>query len=116
MLVRAQGKEIQTQALDAFQVDPMLTRVYMLIDGKRTQQEIADALREYGRPGEKAMLVSRKLDRLYRELHLVELVDQPGKGKVYTKARVDRILGISRQLAKLSGTAGNGERAKPAGG
>jgi hypothetical protein len=116
VLVRAQGKEILAQALAAFDADDMLAEVYLQVDGVRTQQDIAAVLQVQGRPGSKAMLVSRKLDRLYTELDLIALVDHTGKGNVYKKAGVDRILGITRQLEKRRANKGKRERTQPAGG
>jgi len=115
VLVRALGKEILTQSLAEFRADNVLTRVYLLVDGNRTQQDIGAALQEQGVSGDKST-VSRRLDRLYKELNLIALVDQDGKGKVYRKAGVDRILGISRQLHKLRDNGGKRERLEPAGG
>jgi DNA invertase Pin-like site-specific DNA recombinase len=116
VLVRAQGKEILAQALAAFDADDMLAEVYLQVDSVRTQQDIAAVLQVQGRPGSKAMLVSRKLDRLYTELDLIALVDHTGKGNVYKKAGVDRILGITRQLEKRRANKGKRERTQPAGG
>jgi hypothetical protein len=103
VLVRAERKEILPEILDAFARDGLLARIYQLIDGKRTQQQIGTALRSQGLHGDKAAMVSRRLDRLYRDLHLVELVDHGGKGKVYKKNGLDRILGVTRQLERQRG-------------
>lgn len=100
VLVRAQAKEILAQALAAFKKDDLLARVYLLVDGKRTQQDIGAALKEQGLPGDKAAIVSRKLERLNNDLQLVVLVERDGKGKVYRKTREDRLLGITRALEK----------------
>ena len=118
VLVRAQGREILAQALAAFDADPMMTEVYLLVDGVRTQHEIAVALKDYGRPGNKEALVSRRLEKLYRDLDLIALVDQPGKGNIYRKAGVDRILGITRQLLKkrADGAKAKSEGTQPEGG
>lgn len=117
VLVRAQAKEILAQALAAFLRDDLLARVYLLVDGNRTQQEIGAAMQEQGLPGDKAAIVSRELDVLNNALQLVVQVDQAGKGKVYRKTREDRLLGITRQLEKQRASRAKvkGEGPQPAG-
>jgi hypothetical protein len=100
VLVRAERNQILPDIMTAFEKDPLLMQIYLLVDGVLTQQEIGRALQRQGLPGDKAAMVSRRLDQLYRDLHLVELVEHSGKGKIYRKAALDRILGITRQLER----------------
>jgi hypothetical protein len=98
ILVRAQSPQILDQIWVAFESDLVLAQVFLLVDGHRTQQHIAEALQAQGLAGGSEPTVHRKLKRLHTDLHLIELVDQGKKGKVYRRARLDRILGIASKL------------------
>jgi transcriptional regulator of acetoin/glycerol metabolism len=115
VLVRAQHKEILPEIMAALQNDDLLRRIYLLVDGKRTQQEVGMALEEQGVSGDKTT-VSRRLEKLYKELHLLELVDQTGRGKVYIKSRLDQTLGITRRLERQRPADGRREDNQPTGG
>jgi hypothetical protein len=98
-LVRASSKELVASVLNRFAEDKTLRDVFLRVDGVRSQGEIVDQLRKDGGSGS-AATVSRKLDLLANELHLIELVDRTAKGKVYRRSGLDRILGISRSLER----------------
>jgi hypothetical protein len=99
ILVRASSEELVASMLGRFADDKALREVFLRADGVRSQGEILEQLREDGVPGS-AATVSRKLELLANELHLVELVDRTAKGKVYRRTGLDRILGISRSLER----------------
>lgn len=96
-LVRSSSKELVSSMLGRFADDTTLREVFLRVDGARSQGEILEQLRKDRVPGS-AATVSRKLDVLANELHLVELVDRTAHGKVYRRTGLDRILGISRSL------------------
>lgn len=97
-LVRAQSGQLTSAMLDRLTGDAALRAVFLNVDGTRSQSEILDALRSAGIRGASAATVSRKLDVLAHELHLIELSDRTAKGKIYARTNLDRILGISRAL------------------
>jgi hypothetical protein len=97
-LVRAQGKELVEAMLGRFQGDATLTAIFLSIDGTRSQSELLEKLRRDGSAGASPATVSRKIDVLQGELHLIELADRNAKGKIYKRTNLDRILGISRTL------------------
>lgn len=97
-LVRAQSSDLIAVMLERFSADASLKAVFLAIDGERSQTEILALLKTKGLKGASAATVSRKLDSLEGELHLIELVDRTAKGKIYRRANLDRILGISRRL------------------
>lgn len=100
VLIRAQRAAIETEVLSAMRADPKLARVYVNVDGKRTQKEIVDVLGATG----KAMsqpTVSRRMDVLSGELAVIELVDRTRLGDVYAKSAVDRILRLTPKVERL---------------
>jgi hypothetical protein len=97
-LVRAQSGDLIAALLERFSGDASLKAVFLAVNGERSQSEILSSLKPEGLKGASAATVSRKLDSLESELHLIELVDRTAKGKIYRRANLDRILGISRRL------------------
>lgn len=97
-LVRAQSGDLIAAMLERFSADVSLKAVFLAVDGELSQTEILALLRAKGLKGASAATVSRKLDALEGELHLIELVDRTAKGKIYRRANLDRILGVSRRL------------------
>lgn len=94
ILVRAEMESIVPPLLDRMRKDPMLAKVYLKIDGKLSQKEIAKAL------STSDMTVSRKIDTLHQDEHVIVLVDRTGAGKIYDKAPVEKILNLSRRITK----------------
>ena len=99
-LVRAQSGPLLVAMLDRLTKDPTLRAVLLSVDGTRSQNEILDELRRARVPGASAATVSRKLETLANDLHLIELRARTSKGKIYGRTNVDRILGVSRALEK----------------
>ena len=99
-LVRAQSTDLIAAMLDRFSSDTALKAVFLAVDGERSQTEILAVLKAKGLKGASPATVSRKLESLERELHLIELVDRTAKGKIYRRANLDRILGVSRRLGR----------------
>ena len=99
-LVRSQGKELEATMMDRFKKDPVLTAVFLLVDAKRSQSEIVEKVGRSSGKGGTNSTISRKIEILSEEMHLIELADHKAKGKIYKRTKLDRILGISRKLEK----------------
>jgi DNA-binding transcriptional ArsR family regulator len=93
MLVRASAMQVLEDVDLMTDEDPLAARVYLLVDGVRTQQEIAAELTT------SQQTVSNKLRKL-RDLHLVLVIDQRGGGNVYAKAAADRILRLGARITR----------------
>lgn len=93
ILVRANGADVLTDIDNLVDNDPLAARIYLLVDGARTQQDIATTL------GTSQPTVSRRLDIL-EEMHLVRVVDKRGAGNVYAKGAADRILRLSSRIER----------------
>lgn len=99
VLVRAHAKAILAEVDARFDADPILKAIYLLIDGTRTQQELVALLAGEGHTVSQPT-VSRKIDVLRKDLHLVEVDTRTRAGETYKKTAVDRILGITRRLER----------------
>jgi Arginine repressor, DNA binding domain len=85
------------EILDAMDKDQMLARVFLLIDGKRTQGDIVEELRKQGVSASQAT-VSRKLDVLIEDWDLVRKTSRNRTGTFYVKTSLARDLRIARAL------------------
>jgi DNA-binding transcriptional ArsR family regulator len=105
MLVRAHADEILETIWEFIDKDGTLGEVFLLVDGKRTQQDIVDALKKKGITTSQPT-VSRKLAKLSIELGLVEIGDRDAAGTVYAKSDLNRILHLTpkveRRLADMA--------------
>lgn len=99
-LVRASGADMRQKILDEMKSDPVLAGVLLLVDGNTSQGEMPKRLQDQNSKGVSTATVSRKLDRLSNDLHLIHFVRRTASGKVYRKSRLDQALGISRGLSK----------------
>jgi hypothetical protein len=99
MLVRAHSDEILTAIWSYIDLDETLGEVYLLVDGKRTQQDIVAALKQKGLSASQPT-VSRKLAKLNVELGLVEIGDRDAAGIVYVKSDLDRILHLASKVER----------------
>jgi hypothetical protein len=112
VLVRSQEQVILPPIMAVLKGNDMLARVFLLVDGQRTQGDIGKALAAQGVSGDKS-LVSRHLEKLAMDLQVIELADQRGTAKIYKKAGIDSILKITRQLERWRASEAKREAAKP---
>lgn len=100
VLVRLQHQLFWDDLIPIFEKDPLLAQVFLLADGTRTQREIVAALKASNQSkGATEATVSRKLDKLRDDLHLVRVIDA-AKGHVYAQLPVVRILGLKRKVTR----------------
>lgn len=98
LLLRGQSRELLAEILGQFQKDDNLALVYLALDGKRNQDEIARRIRDSG--GDISQpTVSRKLARLDSE-GLIELRPGPGAAAWTHKDVVERVWRLSSRVAK----------------
>lgn len=93
MLVRANSAEVLAEVDRLVERDEMAARIYLLVNGVRTQQDIAAEL------STSEATVSRRLERL-RDLHLIRLLDKRGGGNIYQKSAAERILRLSPRIQR----------------
>lgn len=99
LLTRAQRDAITEDILERFKgrygrVKEQMARVYLALDGRRTQREIAQST------GIAESNVSVEIRQLRRE-GLIEIVEAGPSGNIYRKKKWDGLLGISDALQRL---------------
>lgn len=100
VLIRAQREAIEKEIWERMDGDDVLAEVFLLVNGHRSQRDIAEAMQAQGTATASEATVSRKLAVLGNELHLVELTNHSRSGKTYKRTATDRILGIGRKLER----------------
>lgn len=100
-LVHISGNELRDEILQDMEKDRALREVYLLVDGKRTQGEIAADLDTRGIAKKSA--VSLKFEKLAEDYNLIQHVRRAKAGKIYRRTRLAKTLKIDRGL----------DRAKP---
>ena len=99
-LVRMNARELKPQLLAEMKQDPALADVFLLVDGATSQGEILKRLQGRGNKGASAASVSRKLDRLAKELHLIHFASRNKTGNVYRLTRLAEVLGLRRAIER----------------
>lgn len=99
LVARAERERLLPILERAVREKPLIARIYLLLDGRRTQREISDALTEHGDAASEAT-VSRRLAEMSREHGIAEFVGNRG-GKVYRKNReMEEVLNLTSQMEK----------------
>jgi hypothetical protein len=99
-LVRMNARDLKPQVLAEMKQDPSLAEVFLLVDGVTSQGEILKRLKNRGNKGASAASVSRKLEHLSKELHLIHFASRNKTGNVYRLTRLAEVLGIRRALGR----------------
>jgi hypothetical protein len=99
-LLHAQGKEMAESVLAEMGKDETLARVFLLVDGLRTQKDIVEALAADGGPAVSQPTVSGKMSRLSDELGLIAPVRRAKNGTVYRATPAADALRIRQALTK----------------
>lgn len=97
-LVHIGGNELRNEILQDMEKDRALREVYQLVDGKRTQGEIAADLDTRGIAKKSA--VSLKFEKLAEDYGLIQHVRRAKAGKIYRRTRLAKTLKIDRGLDK----------------
>lgn len=99
MLVRAHADEILEAIWKEIDADATLAEVYLLVDGKRTQQDFIAALKAKGIAASQPT-VSRKLTKLTDEMGLIDVAGRTAAGMTYRKSDLDRILHLTKRVER----------------
>lgn len=99
-LLHAQGKEMAEAFLAEMRKDETLARVFLLVDGLRTQKDIVAELgKDGGRPVSQPT-VSGKMSRLSDDLGLIAPIRRGKNGTVYRTTPAADALRLRQALSK----------------
>ena len=90
-LLRVGGTAVRDDLLATLRADRAMREVLLLTDGRRSQNGVPNA----NKAG-----VSRRVDKLANDLHLITLATRDRSGVIYRRTALDRVLGISRTLER----------------
>ena len=99
LVARAEREEILAVLEEAVREDPLVGQIYLLLDGKRTQQEILAELTNHGiSPSQPT--VSRRMANLVTEYGIADPVGA-GAGTVLGKNRAaEDVLNLTRRIRR----------------
>lgn len=97
-LLRGGNASIADELITYLSRDESARLVFLLADGVRTQAEIAAEISARGVRGGSQPTVSRKLEQLAHDHHLLLLDRRQGRSNVYRKSKVSAALHIERKL------------------
>jgi hypothetical protein len=99
LVARAEREELLRVLEEAVRRDPLLGQIYLLIDGKRTQQEILAELTTFGILSSQPT-VSRRMGNLVTEYGIADPIGV-GAGTVFRKNRAaEDVLNLARRVRK----------------
>lgn len=111
VILRADAAKIRDPFLRKVAEDALLGKVYLAVDGVRSQKEIASEVKKGERSVSEAT-ISRKIDFL-REDHLIVLREQTKAGRIYEKHPVvERNLRLARNVTRLLAKASGPKRSR----
>jgi CRP-like cAMP-binding protein len=99
-LLRTQARELRDAITAEMDVDPLLARILLLVDGVRTQGEIVEELNRSQHGATSQPTVSRKMSHLRDDLGLIAPIRRTKQGQVYKRTVLDEALGVSRALER----------------
>lgn len=92
--------DLATRILDLLRKDEVLSRILLLVDGGRSQNEILAQLQAEKVRGSSKGNVSVKFDRLSKDLGLIAFDRRTKAGSIYRKTVLDDALKVSRTLER----------------
>jgi len=95
----ARHSGMRDELLEAMRKDDLLARVFLLVDGRRTQKDIVTELVAQNGKGSQAT-VSRKLEQLAEDWDLVRPTSRGANGTRYVHTSLAADLKIKRALMK----------------
>lgn len=102
-LLHAQGREMAEDVLAEMRKDETLARVFLLVDGLRTQKDIVRELASDGGRAVSQPTVSAKMSRLSDDFGLIAPIRRARNGTVYRTTPAADALRIRQALTKSKG-------------
>ncbi len=101
-LLRTGGGKAKAEILAFLEKDEAARVIFLMCNGETTQATIVEELKKRGVSGGSAPAVSRKLEKLFNEYHLVAPDHRRQRSKVYRRTTIATALHIERELNKMN--------------
>lgn len=92
---------VRDNILEEFNNDKVMSMVYLLIDGVKTQQQIVEGLKALGIKGTSAPMVTRKMTTLRTQMRVITPVAKDGRSWIYAHNRLGRALSLTKNIRKM---------------
>ncbi|KAB1661928.1 hypothetical protein F8O07_08615 [Pseudoclavibacter sp. CFCC 13796] len=103
-LLRANGEELSEAILDYLSKDEAARIIFLMCDGATTQATIVAGLGARKIKGGSAAQITRKLEKLAKDYHLIAPDHRRAGSKVYRRTQIATALSIERKLLKAGFT------------
>lgn len=109
---RANRPALRAELEEAFKKDPLLSQIYLVLDGKRNQVEVKERLAEFGiKPSQPT--VSRRMEALAREHGVAAMMESGGHLVLRKEKESVNSLGLPKLARKWLKEAGETIPEKP---
>jgi hypothetical protein len=100
LVARAERDRLRDDLRSTISKSPLIGQIYLVVDGSRTQKEIAALLMGYGVPGASEPMVSRRMGEMEVEHGVITLISSRS-GKVYARdSEMEKMLNLTSQVRK----------------
>lgn len=99
-LVYAQAGVLGDLVIESMEGDPVLARIFLLLRVPMTQVEVVAALNSLGVPGTSQPSISRKMDKLEKELGIITPVSSSGRATKFMRNEAALALKIESRIKK----------------
>jgi hypothetical protein len=98
LVARAERDRLREELRKTIGEKPLIGQVYLVVDGARTQKQIATLLSGLGIPGASEPMVSRRMGEMEVEHGMIILISSAG-GKVYARdPEMEKMLNLTSQV------------------
>jgi len=105
LVARADRAKVIDVLEEAFRKDPLLSQIYLLLDGKRTQQEVVDELARFGiTPSQPT--VSRRMANLVTEYGVADPAGTGGGAVLRKNRAAEDVLNLTKRVRGWLTSAG----------
>jgi hypothetical protein len=100
LVARADRDDVIAVLEEAIKEKPLLGQVYLMLDGKRSQQQILEELRTFGiAPSQPT--VSRRMDDMVSEYGIADVVSDSGSRVLRKNRAAEDILNLTRRVRRI---------------
>jgi hypothetical protein len=100
LVARAERENLRAELRSTIKDKPMIGQIYLVVDGSRTQKEIAELLAGFDVPGATESTVSRRTGEMEVEHGMIAVISG-GASKVYVRdPEMEKMLNLRAQVRR----------------
>jgi hypothetical protein len=112
LVARADRDRVLQVLEEVVRRNPLLGRIYLLLDGKRSQRQILAELKRQGVTTSEAT-ISRRMSDMASEYGIADYVTTTAAGKIYRKNReMESVLNLTSRIERWLGNSGDKKKGR----